>query len=159
MDLPTYETAAASSSSAVITPQGLPSHFTRTIQDLRTQIIANASCFKPKYNNDRAATDHLEIVVAKAPATMSIADEKEAVRAGAPQNVAIPFSQGSMAGKHYAVLVKRSSSDREVRIVIKGEPRDSVEQALEWMLDRTEMAIHEHILRYGRNEKDGCCVM
>ena len=42
---------------------------------------------------------------------------------------------------------------------MQGEPRDSVEEALEWMLERTEMMVHDLIVRNGRPDPGETCVV
>ncbi len=50
------------------------------------------------------------------------------------------------AGRHYAVLVYRVGVGG-LGMLIKGEPQDSVEEALEWMLDKTEQAITDMLMK------------
>lgn len=43
---------------------------------------------------------------------------------------------------------------------VQGEPRDTVEEALEWMLERTECMMHDIVVRHGRPDPgDTCTVM
>ena len=45
-------------------------------------------------------------------------------------------------------------------VAVQGEPRDTVEEALEWMLERTECLMHDLVVRNGRKDPgDGCMVM
>ena len=74
----------------------------------------------------------------------------------------IPTSSSTpgSGGQHYAVLVRRTrTSARDVHVLIQGEPKDSVEEALEWMLERTEMVMHDLLVKYAKPNEDGCCVM
>ncbi|KAI7537705.1 hypothetical protein KC331_g10786 [Hortaea werneckii] len=123
----------------------------RSIEGLRAQILANGSLLRPKDDSHtgRSSNDHIELVVAKLPTP-------------AGKSTATPSTYASATGanKHYALLVKRTYSKKDVGIILKGEPRDSVEEALEWILERTEMQIHEMVSRYGRaSTGDGCCLM
>ena len=69
-------------------------------------------------------------------------------------------SSSSASGQHYAVLVHRSYDKTYMKIVLKGQPKDTVEEALEWMLERTEMEIHNMVAKYGRQTEDAeCCMM
>ncbi|KAK4546929.1 hypothetical protein LTR36_001661 [Oleoguttula mirabilis] len=132
----------------------------RSIQDLRSQILANGSIMKPRNNPERPSDDHLELVVAKVggmgpPPGMS---EKQAVAAAYNQQP--QASSSSAGGKHYAILLQRSYTKKAVNIVVKGEPRDTVEEALEWLLEQTEVAIHDMVVKHGRSANDlECCVM
>lgn len=123
----------------------------RSIEGLRAQILANGSLLRPKDDSHtgRSSNDHIELVVAKLPSPAS-------------KSATAPSASASSTGanKHYALLVKRTYSKKDVGIILKGEPRDSVEEALEWILERTETQIHEMVSRYGRTSTgDGCCVM
>ncbi|KAI6835718.1 hypothetical protein KC332_g16406 [Hortaea werneckii] len=125
----------------------------RSIEGLRAQILANGSLLRPKsdpHHSGRSSGDHIELVVAKLTAAA-------ATKPGAPAATA---SGAPTADKHYALLVQRTYSKKDVGIILKGEPRDSVEEALQWILERTETQIHEMVSRYGRTSSgDGCCVM
>ncbi|RMY62788.1 hypothetical protein D0863_10843 [Hortaea werneckii] len=123
----------------------------RSIEGLRAQILANGSLLRPKDDSHtgRSSNDHIELVVAKLPVPAS----KSTATASA-------YASSTGANKHYALLVKRTYSKKDVGIILKGEPRDSVEEALEWILERTETQIHEMVSRYGRaSTGDGCCLM
>ncbi|KAK3109365.1 hypothetical protein LTR53_017458, partial [Teratosphaeriaceae sp. CCFEE 6253] len=114
----------------------------RTIHDLRSQIIANGTVLKPRGNsNQHTADDHIELILAKIhtdalPGLLLGSSEKQA-------NAQAAAASGSNAGKHYAVLIVRSYSKRDIRIMIKGLPKDTVEEALEWMLEKTEKDVHD----------------
>ncbi|RMY82658.1 hypothetical protein D0862_11944 [Hortaea werneckii] len=100
----------------------------RSIEGLRAQILANGSLLRPKDDSSigRSSNDHIELVVAKLPAPTS-------------KSTATPSAYASSTGsdKHYALLVKRTYSKKDVGIILKSEPRDSVEEALEWILEQT----------------------
>ncbi|KAI6824216.1 hypothetical protein KC340_g299 [Hortaea werneckii] len=124
----------------------------RSIEGLRAQILANGSLLRPKDDSHtgRSSNDHIELVVAKLP---SPAGKSTATPSSA-------YASSTGANKHYALLVKRTYSKKDVGIILKGEPRDSVEEALEWILERTETQIHEMVSRYGRaSTGDGCYLM
>ncbi|KAI7239389.1 hypothetical protein KC330_g1918, partial [Hortaea werneckii] len=110
----------------------------RSIEGLRAQILANGSLLRPKDDSHtgRSSNDHIELVVAKLPAPTS-------------KSTATSSADASSTGanKHYALLVKRTYSKKDVGIILKGEARDSVEEALEWILERTETQIHEMVSR------------
>ena len=42
-------------------------------------------------------------------------------------------------------------------MLILGEPQDTVEEALEWMLDRTEIVITDMLSRHRKQVGTGCC--
>ncbi|KAI7279389.1 hypothetical protein KC345_g5381 [Hortaea werneckii] len=126
----------------------------RSIEGLRAQILANGSLLRPKsdpHHSGRSSGDHIELVLAKltAPPAATKLGASAATASGPPT-----------ADKHYALLVQRTYSKKDVGIILKGKPRDSVEEALQWILERTETQIHEMVSRYGRTSSgDGCCVM
>ena len=165
---PSYDSTAAAAASK---------H--RSIHDLRTQIIANGSVMKPRYNSERPSDDHIELIVAKTPTFSSTQSfqqaarnthwsEKQALAMGgdgagsfSAQTPARPTSSTSSVqeGKHYAVLMRRSGGSKTVRIILQGEPKGTVEEALEWMLERTEMLMHDLVVRHGRPDNGTCAVM
>lgn len=117
---------------------------------------------RPRLNTERPSDDHLELVVAKYSATPPSSvgmTEKQAVAAAYGQQA--PTSSSSTGGKHYAILLQRSYSKTDVKIIVKGEPRDTIEEALEWLLERTEMDIHNMVVKHGRSVANNqeCCVM
>ncbi len=61
--------------------------------------------------------------------------------------------------KHYAVLVRRNGSNERIRIIIKGEPKDTIEEALEWMLERTQMIVHDMVVKNSKQDVDECVIM
>ena len=166
MDPPAYDAKALGS-----TPHP------RSIRELRAQIIANGSVMRTHNNGSGAhSDDHIELIVAKTPA-FAASQQHQAARsthwsekhAGDEINsfkstlptAKKPSSPSSSAhdGKHYAVLVRRNTSTKTVKIIVKGEPKDTVEEALEWMLERTEMTLHDLVVRFGKPDEEGCLVM
>ncbi|KAK5726283.1 hypothetical protein LTR17_012903 [Elasticomyces elasticus] len=141
----------------------------RTIHDLRVQIIANGTILKPRADPNRAADNHIELIMAKwhsnAPSVISPVLEKqkhfsEKQRpASTTTTSTLPESSSATDGKHYAVLIVRSYSKQDIRILIKGEPKDTIEEALEWMLDATEKDVHSLVVKFGRAERETCAVM
>ncbi|KAH9825995.1 hypothetical protein Tdes44962_MAKER03778 [Teratosphaeria destructans] len=127
----------------------------RTILDLRAQILANASLL------NRSTEDQIEVIVAKAgavpaaPSPMLSGNEKRPIT----QVMEDPASS-SAANKHYALVVRRTYERRFLGILMQGEPRDSVEEALEWLLERMEREMHGMVFKYGKKvEHVDCSVM
>lgn len=139
-------------------PPGPP----RSINDLRCQIIANGTLLKPSSHNERPADNHLEVVVARtphpnAPSASPGFSEKQTSAAASSAPVATSSSSSSSGGKHYAILIQRTNYKKDIKIMIKGELRDTVEEALEWVLERTEIEIHGMVTKYGRSAPDAEC--
>ena len=81
----------------------------------------------------------MELVVAKHTAPMGSAEE-------------------TASEQHYAFLVMRKPNEIDISIVVKGQPKDTIEEALEWMLDRTQTIMEEMLLRHGKHTPEtGCC--
>ena len=143
-------------------PAYSPATQRRSIHDLRSQIIANGSVIKPRSDTYKSALDYIELIVAKAPKqqrTTHFRDEKQAFKTSTDRPIsASSGSASTSSGKHYALLVRRSSGS-DINIIVQGEPKDTVEEALEWMLERTEMMIHDLVIKKGRPDNDGCCVI
>ncbi|KAK0989683.1 hypothetical protein LTR91_002787 [Friedmanniomyces endolithicus] len=119
-----------------------------TIPDLRAQIIY------PHREVTKAADSHLELIVAKAhqptPSSANVTGKHLSTVGGPSTHAAATGPAASHGTVHYAVLVRRSYEKEDIKMLIKGEPRDSVGGALEWMLERTERDVHELVVRYGR---------
>ena len=165
MDPPAYDAKAL-----VSTP------YHRSIQELRAQIIANGSVMKQQFKSDGGhSDDHIELIVAKTPA-FAASQQQQAARSthwsekhagdeinsvSTPPTAKRSSSSTSPAndGKHYAVLVKRNPGGKTVKILVKGEPKDTVEEALEWMLERTEMMLHDLVVRFGKPDEESCSLM
>lgn len=167
MDPPSYDATAATAAT-----------HRRSIHDLRTQIIANGSVMRPRLNHERPSDDHIELIVAKTPAFTSSQSQQAArtthwtekqalaIASDGTKSLVTPNTDRSTSststthdGKHYAVLMRRSGGSKTVKIIMRGEPKDTVEDALEWMLERTEMVMHDLVVRNGRPDNDGCSVM
>ncbi|KAK0267522.1 hypothetical protein LTR35_016252 [Friedmanniomyces endolithicus] len=133
-------------------PPAYPTHL--TIPDLRAQIIANSTIIYPHREVTKAADSHLELVVAKAHQASPAGAHgtgKYVITVGGPSTHAAATGPAASYGAvHYAVLVRRSYEKEDIKMLIKGQPRDSVEGALEWMLERTERDVHDLVVRYGR---------
>ena len=140
-------------------PAYVPSAPKRSIHDLRTQILANGAMLKPKQNANRPSDDHIELVIAKTPDHSSAASMEKRTMTRGGSTFEVASSSAAHPGKHYAVLCQRSYSKQDVKIIIKGEPRDTAEEALEWMLEKTECLMHDMIVRHGRPASDVCTVM
>jgi hypothetical protein len=132
---------------------------------------------RPRNDPHYGSEDHIELIVAKTPAYASTKqasrspnfDEKKkmVMREDGTLDYQLrgtttaSSSQELQANgnKHYAVLLRRSNSVSKVRVIIKGEPKDTVEEALEWMLERTEMVMHDMIVKSGTADEDECSIM
>lgn len=143
----------------------------RSIQDLRAQIIANGTLIRPSTDVHFGSEDHIELIVAKTPATAPSQqayrnknfNEKQTLNADGtfnfPQDQAPQGSSSTASSKHYAVLVRRHGSGQKIRIIIKGHAKSTVEEALEWMLEKTEMIMHDMVVQNGRQDEADCVVM
>ncbi|KAK4896051.1 hypothetical protein LTR27_005908 [Elasticomyces elasticus] len=131
MDPPAYTATPTNGSSTLHTPAP-PAR--RNILEMRALILGNAAILKPRKRDERC-----ELVVAKHASPQYSAEE-------------VPLVQ------HYAFLVQRKYNETDINIVLKGEPRDTIEEALEWMLERTETVIEEMLLRHGTHVSGGCCL-
>ena len=167
MDPPTYTAAVPTATTAIDPPK-------RTIQDLRAQILAHGTVIRPQHDVHYGSEDHIELLVAKTPAhtTRQQAartpnfNEKQSTRMNSDGTFNFQLARqetgaSSTAGdsKHYAVLIRRSGSSTKIRVIIKGEPKDSVEEALEWMLERTQMIVHDMVVKYSKQDVDECTIM
>ncbi|KAK1071754.1 hypothetical protein LTR12_017908 [Friedmanniomyces endolithicus] len=133
-------------------PPAYPTHL--TIPDLRAQIIANSTIIYPHREVTKAADSHLELIVAKAHQASPAGAQgtgKHVISVGGPStHAAATGSPSSHSAVHYAVLVRRSYDKDDIKILIKGQPQENVEGALEWMLERTERDVHDLVVRHGR---------
>ncbi|KAK5137548.1 hypothetical protein LTR08_008528 [Meristemomyces frigidus] len=117
-----------------------PPHLTsaphRTIADTRALILGNASILRPR----RDKNEEISLILAR-------------------HRPPIPSAEETPLSQHYAFLVTRKQNSQDIEIVVKGVPRDTVEEALEWMLERTEDIVHDMLVRHGRQiDSMGCCV-
>ncbi|KAK3051528.1 hypothetical protein LTR09_007183 [Extremus antarcticus] len=171
MDPPTYTPSAPAAPP--------PPH--RSILDLRAQILAHGTIIKPQNDSQYGPEDHIELLVAKTPKLTSSQqayrtqnfNEKQSSKMRpdgtfdfqlARQQTAgsLSAASSSSAGadrKHYAVLVRRNGSNERIRIIIKGEPKDTIEEALEWMLERTQMIVHDMVVKNSKQDVDECVIM
>ena len=134
MSQPPAYSASAPAIVAVPTPQP----FQRSIADIRALILGNAYILRPR--RSRGDAEDISLIVARHTHPVSSAEEA-------------PLCQ------HYAFLVTRKNNSQDIEIVVKGLPRDTVEEALEWMLGRTEDIIQEMLARHGRQiDSIGCCI-
>jgi hypothetical protein len=170
MDPPAYTPA---STQPPTQPSTEPARAPRTITDLRNQILANTAILHPnKYIDSRHLAEEIEVIVARVPRHLSGKrpaqfDESAQVtyhlnsnrdKAG-PSSSAVAGSSSAAPGGpdlHYAVLTTRSlSRQRAVDVLLLGEERESVESALEAVLDQTERLLHAHVMENGRPAKNG----
>lgn len=131
VDPPAYTATPTNGSSTVPTPIA-PT--TRSVTETRALILGNAAVLKP-----RKRDEEIHLIIAKHQQAQPSAEE-------------LPLVQ------HYAFLVQRKATETDINIVMKGEPRDTIEEALEWMLDRTEAVMEEMLLRHGTHVSSGCCI-
>ncbi|KAK5695492.1 hypothetical protein LTR97_009001 [Elasticomyces elasticus] len=131
MDPPAYTATPTNGSSTLHTPAA-PAR--RNVLEMRALILGNAAILKP-----RKRDDEIQLIVARHKSPQHSAEE-------------VPLVQ------HYAFLVQRKYNETDINIVLKGEPRDTIEEALEWMLERTETVMEEMLLRHGTHVSGGCCL-
>ena len=152
-----------------------PTSATRSIEDTRALILANASIIKSRTKTDGP----VELVIGKtrAPApvvpsgsrsftsttsnvTIRVNDtERSASSSNSPERRASPSRPERIGGRHYAALVSRHNFKcNDIDMIMLGEPQDSVEQALEWMLDRTEIVITDMLSRHRKQATAACCL-
>ena len=141
-----------------------PTTTRRAIEDTRALILANAAVLKPRSKTN----EQVELIIGKTRNAADVLATSQRTRSFTSQlsNVTIRISDGPAAasssnnsperrasenggartaGRHYAVLVYRTSTggSQGFSMLLTGEPQDTVEEALEWMLDKTEMEITE----------------
>jgi hypothetical protein len=139
-----------------------PTTTRRTIEDTRALILANAAVLKPRSKTN----EQVELIIGKTRNAADVLAASQRTRSFTSQlsNVTIRISDGPAAasssntsperrdsenggartkGSHYAVLVYRTGigGPQGINILVKGEPQDTVEEALEWMLDKTEIEV------------------
>ena len=113
-----------------------PAPSRRSVSDTRALILGNAAVLRPRKSKE----EDIELIVTK----------KRGIQASA-EEIAIEH--------HYAFLVSRKTGEYDINIIVKSPPRDTIEEALEWMLERTETIIEQMLLRHGKNiDGPGCCV-
>jgi hypothetical protein len=148
----------------------------RSIQDLRALIIAHGTVLRPRCDVHYGSSDHIELIVAKTPSYTPAAaqairstnfDEKKAIMMREDGVIDYPLmtasasssTAGEHANKHYGVLIRRTTSKKDLYIILRGEPKDTVEEALEWMLERTEMMMHDLIVKNGKVDNVAECAV
>ena len=141
----------------LLPPQSAPPR--RSISDLRAQILANASFLKPDAN--------LELVVAKVINTPNAGRMRmrqvylNALTAAYDGHDPAAVSSSTQPGKYYAVLFQRRTHRTDTMIIRQSATRDTAEEAMEDMLERTERVIHTMLVakNYKQASDDTCCVM
>ncbi|KAF2774245.1 hypothetical protein EJ03DRAFT_3028 [Teratosphaeria nubilosa] len=142
MASPPAYTATAPANSAPILPVLIPQSGppTRSVQDTRALILANAALLRPRkmarnWNHDL----HLDLVVARHTTPRPSAED-------------LPREQ------HRAILIQRKAGEVGIDIMLEGEPRDSIEECLEHLLRMTEWIVEGMLIRHGRTPDGlGCC--
>lgn len=156
------------------TPSARPTTTQRSIEDTRALILSNAQIIRPRLRIEGSVTIVLGKAKPQAPpgsattsrsfthstsnTTIRIADVNgdESRRGSAVENVPDANPQRQQ-GKHFASLVARGNS-QQIQQILRGEPQDTVEEALEWLLDRTEIVVAEMLERHAKQMTSGCCM-
>ena len=134
MSLPPAYSASAPAVTAV--PLAHSTH--RSITDTRALILGNAYILRPR--RSRGDAEDISLIVAR-------------------HTQPVPSAEETPLRQHYAFLVTRKNNSQGIEIVVKGMPRDTIEEALEWMLERTEDLVQEMLARHGRQiDSLGCCL-
>ena len=117
----------------------------RSLQDTRALILANAQVIKP-----RKKDWDIDLVVArtKAPEPRSL----QASLMGADTEEPTPTVE-----KHFAVLLHRAEQGTEIVVLIEGQPQDTIEGALEYVLEKTEVVLQQMLVTHGRRADGFCC--
>lgn len=176
MDQPSPAVDPPAYSSAAADPP--PPSTQRSLEDTRTLILSNAQIIRPKVKleapillvtgrtrthntttpqagSSRSVTRNVSITPDPVIEASSNGDSRKASNA-APEHLDAAFEQASSQNKHYAALVIRSGG--QIHIVLRGKSQHSVEAALEWLLNRTEMLVTETLDRHAMQMKSGCCL-
>jgi hypothetical protein len=138
------------------TPQSTqPTAPLRTTTDIRTQILANGLLLWPEIWDDAThgyQTSKLEILVAGGPVDTDNMQSKTSENSAtdAKHNEASSSSTAS-ADLHYAVLAR--ANNRKLEICMRGDPRETVEWALEAILASTERLIYAKLMEHEKAEK------
>lgn len=153
------------------TEPAAPTTTRRSIEDTRALILSNAQIIRPRLKIEGPIT----IVVGKTrppipesggsrsfthsasntTIRISAPGENGARRSSSAVNLANALPQRQQ-GKHYAALVARGSI--AIQQVLRGEPQETIEEALEWLLDRTEIIVAEMLEKHGKQMGSGCCM-
>lgn len=154
----------------------MPTSTRRSIEDTRALILHNASIIKPRNKLDGAVelivgkvnpsrhpeptTSHRSFTSTRSNVTIRVEDPpgpstSNTTSTEQPSASTAPVRE---VGKHYAALVCRGSSSADIQVLLVGEPQDNIENALEWLLDRTEVVVTEMLSRHKKRVWAGCCV-
>ncbi|WPG99268.1 Hypothetical protein R9X50_00208000 [Acrodontium crateriforme] len=126
MDPPSYDAAVAAPAPAPHEPSPSPASAAlpaprRTFQDIRKQILINGQLMLQRNNQSL-----VEVLLAMVPPGTN------------------ESSEIANASKHYALLTTPShKSDNRIHILLRGEPRDTVEEAMIQLLEKLEMMVHD----------------
>lgn len=156
------------------TQSAAPTTTQRSIEDTRALILSNAQILRPRLRIEGSIT----IVVGKTKppipqaststsrsfthsasnTTIRIADPSgsESRRGSAVADI-LTATRQRQQGKHFASLVARGNS-QQIQQIVRGESRNTVEEALEWLLDRTEIIVAEMLERHAKQMTSGCCM-
>lgn len=152
------------------TQAAAPTTTKRSIEDTRALILSNAQIIRPRLRIDgsivvvlgktrppiRQTSTSRSFTHSASNTTIRIADggDDESRRGSATDLInATPQRQ---QGKHYAALVARGTG--QIQQILRGEAQDTVEEALEWLLDRTEIIVAEMLDKHGKQMTSGCCM-
>jgi hypothetical protein len=154
-----------------------PTSTRRTIEDTRCLIMSNAWMMgghmrsvgpielvigKARHPGARAESGSRSFVSTRSNVTIRVRDTSPAAPSRSPER---PVDQGTSpgastprtSGKHYAALVSRDKDNHYTDVVILGEPQDTIEEALEWMLERTEIVVTEMLANHRKQASTSCC--
>ncbi|KAK5170128.1 uncharacterized protein LTR77_004712 [Saxophila tyrrhenica] len=151
-----------------------PTALKRTVKDTRQLILANASMMRPhvktgaielvtgKTRGPTPTTGPRSFISTTSNVTIRIRDSSPSPGDQTPPSERRPSDSNAgsrVAGKHYAALVSKSMDTRSTgtEVIILGEPQNTVEEALEWMLDRTEIVITEMLANHRKEAQVTCC--
>ena len=155
-----------------LTTPAPPTTTRRSIEDTRALILSNATLLASRLDLKDPTT--VSLVLAKAPPPSSPDTSGARSFTHSASNVTIrlaPSPEGNSSGersrrnsvarerqqgRHYAILVAKGKGT-EIAVILRGEPQESVEESLEWVLDRTESVVGEMVERHGRVVKGVCC--
>lgn len=159
------------------TAPAAPTTLYRTMEDTRTMILANAWIIR---SNMKVGDYNIVMGKTRGPAapttgarsfvsqtsnvTIRLRDESPSAQATQERSVTPerrPSDSGlvgtRVAGKHYASLVAKELQTRTIEVIILGEPQDTVEEALEWLLDRSEIVVTEMLANHRKQALTTCC--
>lgn len=134
-------------------PRLRPYHSSRTAHHQRPpqKIIANGSVLHSQRSADKnAPDDHIEVV----------AIATRVIRTGPAQFTSFSTSNTDAGDeeKHYAILIRRAGSQVSMKMILKGEAKDLVVEALEWMTAKAEQMIHGWSGKTAKDDQE-CALM